>query len=251
MKIVATVQARTGSSRLPGKVLMPIVGKPMLELQLERIRQCRLVDEVVVATSTERRDDPIEEVARRAGVSCFRGSETDVLSRIVGALKASKADLHAEFMGDSPMPDPLIVDGVIGYYLKHADRYDYVSNALTITYPPGMDVYVYPSAVLFEAEQRVSDPALREHVDLHIAKHPDRYRLCNLEAPPWFRYPELHLEVDTREDFEVLTAIFEHLYPQNPGFGLARVIDFVQANPELAERNRHVERRWKAVRQLS
>ncbi len=248
MRIVATVQARTGSSRLPGKVLLPIVGKPMLELQVERIRQSRLIDEVVIATTTASRDDAIEQLARRIGVGCFRGSEDDVLSRIIGALKTFHADLHAEFMGDSPMPDASIIDTVIGYYLKYADRYDYVSNALRITYPPGMDLYVYPARVLFDAEQYVTDPAMREHVDVHIAHHPERYRLCNLEAPAWLCRPDLHLEVDTQEDFEVIAAIFGHFYPTNPGFTLAQVLDFVTAHPELAERNRHVERRWKAVR---
>jgi len=226
---------------------MSVVGKPMLQLQVERIQQSRLVDAVIIATSTEAQDDSIEKLAQRIGIPCFRGSEEDVLSRIVGALKEFRVDIHAEFMGDSPIPDPLLVDAIIGYYLKHADRYDYVTNALKMTYPPGADVYVYPSRILYEVDESTSDPALREYVGWNIRQRPERYQVCNLEAPPWFRYPDLHLEVDTREDFEVISAIFEHFYPHNPGFGLAQVIDFMTAHPELAERNRYVERRWKAL----
>ncbi|MBI4596965.1 MAG: glycosyltransferase family protein [Candidatus Omnitrophica bacterium] len=250
MNIVATVQARMGSSRLPGKVLKPIVGKPMLQLQIERIQQSRLIDQVVIATSVEQGNDPIERLAHTLGVGCFRGSEEDCLSRIIGALKAFDVDLHAEFMGDSPLPDPRIIDEVIGYYLKHAEQYDYVSNALTITYPPGIDLYVYPTRVLVDAERYVTDPAQRANVDLHIAHHPERYRLRNLEAPAWFRRPDLHLEVDAAEDFEVISAIFEHFYPKHPGFGLAQIIEFLDAHPALAERNRHVPRRWVAERKV-
>ena len=249
MKIAATIQARMGSTRLPGKVLKQIVGRPMLALQIERIRQSRLIDEIIVATTTEPRDDAIVALARDLGVAFFRGSEDDVVSRVVGALQAFAVDLHVEFMGDNPMPDALLVDAIIGYYLKHADDYDYVSNALTTTYPPGAEVFVYPAAVLYDAESKITEAALREHVGVHIYRYPERYRLCNLEAPPWHRYPDMHLEVDTPEDFEVISAIFEHFFPHNPGFSLSQVIEFMTANPHLLDANKEVERRWKTFRQ--
>jgi len=117
VKITATIQARMGSSRFPGKVLMPIVGKPMLALQIERIQRSMLIDEIIVATTENPNDDPIEHLAEEVGVSCFRGSEDDVLSRVVGALKAFNTDVHVEFMGDNPMPDMMVLDSIIGYYL--------------------------------------------------------------------------------------------------------------------------------------
>lgn len=237
------------SARLPGKVLKTIVGKAMLALQVERILQSRLIDQVIIATSVEPQDDAIEKLAYDIGVSCFRGSENDVLSRIVGALKAFKVDINVEFMGDNPIPDPLLIDSIIGFYLKHSDKYDYVTNALKTTYPPGAEVYVYPAAISYDAESRVTDSLLREHVGLHIYQHPERYRICNLEAPSWFHYPDLHLEVDTQEDFDVISVIYEHFYYQNPGFSLSQVINFMNSNPELAARNRNVERRWKVFRQ--
>jgi len=249
MKIGATIQARMGSIRLPNKVLKTIVGKPMLALQIERIRQSILIDEVIIATTTQPQDDAIEDLAGEIGVSCFRGSEDDVISRIVETLKTYNVNINVEFMGDNPMPDPMLVDSIIGFYLKNADKYDYVTNALKTTYPPGAEVFVYPSRVLFDAESRITDPALREHVGIHIYQHPERYRIYNLEAPSWLHYPDIHLEVDTQEDFEVISAIYEHFYKQNPGFGLLQVIDFIKANPKLAAHNVDVERRWKAYRQ--
>jgi spore coat polysaccharide biosynthesis protein SpsF len=249
MKITATIQARMGSTRLPGKVLKPIVGKPMLALQIERIQQSRLIDEIVVATTTEPQDDAIVALAQDLGVRFFRGSENDVVSRVVEALKAFEASIHVEFMGDNPIPDALLVDAFIGYYLKHADKYDYVSNALTTTYPPGAEVFIYPAAILYDAESKITEPALREHVGIHIYRYPKRYRLCNLEAPAWHRYPDMHLEVDTQKDFDVITAIFEHFYPHNRGFNLSQVIDFMKANPQLLAANKQVERRWKVYRQ--
>lgn len=248
MKVVATVAARMGSSRLPGKVLFPILGKPMLARQIERIRQSRLIDEVVIATSVEPANDVLETLAQAEGVSCFRGSEDDVLGRITGALRASDADLHVEFMGDNPMPDASLVDGLIGLFLKHRDRCDYLTNALTTTYPPGAEVYVYPAAVLLDAERYAGDGAPREHVGIHIYQHPERYRILSVEAPPWLRSPHVHLEVDTAEDFEVVREVFETLYPSNPAFSLRDALDVVERRG-LQEKNQGVERRWRAFRQ--
>lgn len=249
MKIVATIQARNGSSRLPGKVLKSIVGQPMLALQIERIQMSLLIDEIVIATTVEAKDDPIAQLADTLGVRCFRGSEDDVLARVTQAVEAFQGDINVEFMGDNPIPDALLVDTVIGFYLKNSDKYDYVTNGLRTTYPPGAEVYVYPLQILLDANFRTTDKALREHVGPNIYQHPNRYRVCNLEAPPWFHYPDMHLEVDTPEDFRVIKAIYEHLYPHNKGFGLAEVIRFMLNHPELAAQNRHVERRWKAFRQ--
>jgi spore coat polysaccharide biosynthesis protein SpsF len=247
VKISATIAARMASTRLPGKVLSPILGRPMLELQIERIAQSALIDEIIVATSVAPENDAISDLASRIGVQCFRGSEDDVLSRIVGALDRFDVDLHVEFMADNPMPDPLLIDQMIGIYLKDRDRYDYVSNALRTTFPPGAEVYVYPAAVLRDAASHVTDAALREHVGIHIYQHPERYRLLNIEAPSHLRHPDMHLEVDTPEDFDVVRQVFEALYPRNPSFGLRDAIEFVLEHG-LASANNAVERRWRAFR---
>lgn len=249
MRIDASVQARAESSRLPGKVLRPILGKPMLELQIERIRQSRLIDRVIIATTDRADDDPIEALATRVGCLCFRGDMNDVLGRVVGALVSNDVELHVEFQGDNPMPDALLVDSIIGYYLKHAHSLDYVTNALTTTYPPGAEVSVYPASVLIDAERHAWKSPLREHVGLHIYQHPGRYRICNLEAPAYLTRPNLHLEVDTIEDFDVVSAVFEHFYPDNQGFSLSQVIEFADRHAELVARNAGVDRRWRKFRQ--
>lgn len=233
---------------MPGKVLKPILGRPMLELQIERIQRSLLIDEIIIATSVQSQDDPLEKLAHKLGIGCYRGSEDDVLSRVVETLRAFDAGVHVEFMGDNPIPDPMLIDSIVGYYLKNSQQFDYVSNSLLPTYPPGADVYVYPAEVLYDAEARLEIPENREHVGYNIDSRPDRYRIKNLVAPPWFHRPDMHLEVDTAEDFEVVSSVYEILYPANPGFGLGHVIDFIDENMQILSKNEGVERRWKALR---
>ena len=244
----ATIQARIGSSRLPGKVLMPIMGRPLIEFQIERIRRSEFIDRVVIATTTSQQDDAIANLATKLGCECFRGSEIDVVGRVLGALREFDIEINAEFQGDNSIPDPNVIDRVIGYYLENLADYDYVTNALTTTYPPGLEVSVYSRAILADAESRVVDQVLREHVGFHIYKRDDLYRVKNLEAPPEFARPNLHLEVDTQQDFDLVSEIYEHFMPINPDFLLTDVLAFIDANPKLAALNSGVERRWKKFR---
>jgi spore coat polysaccharide biosynthesis protein SpsF len=246
-RIDATIQARMGSSRLPGKVLLPVVGQPLLARIVERIRRSRLIDRVVIATSSSGQDDPVAELAERLGCLCFRGSEDDVLGRIVSAMQAFGMDVHVEFQGDNALPDPLLIDSVIGYYLKYRDRYDFVTTALKTTYPPGSEVSVYSAATLIEAEIRIEPSRSREHVGTHIYQRPELFRICNLAAPSCYNYPDLHFEVDTREDYEVVCRIYEHFFPENPAFTLAQAIEFAQ-HSGVCELNSQIPRRWAAYR---
>ena len=249
MRITATIQARMGSSRLPGKVLKAVRGKPLLETQLERIRRSRLIDEVIVATTVNPADDAIAALAQRLGVGCYRGSEEDVLGRIAGLVRDRGVELHVELIGDSPLTDPQIVDEVIGVFLKAGGAFDYVSNGTALTYPSGMEVNVYPGAVLLDAESRVAsgDPA-REHVDIHISKNP-RYRRHLVTAPSWFRRPDLFLEVDTERDFEMMSRLIGHFIDSGQThFGLAQILDYLDHHPELAALNRDEPRRWWALK---
>ena len=245
--VTATIQARTRSSRLPGKVLMEICGKPLLELLVERLKHSRLIDKIVIATSDHPQDTPIAELAERLKIGCFRGSEDDVLGRVVGALKEFKVDIHAEFQGDNVMPDPMLIDSVIGYYIKHSDQYDYVTNGLKTTYPPGQEVAVYPASVLIEAERDWQRELAREHVGIHVYKRTEKFRVKNLEAPPWHHYPNYHLEVDTGEDFNVIRQVFEHFHHDNLGFSLGEIISYLKES-QAFEANRGVKRRWREFR---
>jgi len=250
MNIVASIQARLGSTRLPGKVLKEINGKPMLLRHVERLRRSRLLDDVIVATTTNPNDDKIVDFCIKNNVAFYRGSENDVLSRISSMIKDRDIDVHVECFGDSPLTDPHIVDEVIGYYLKYEADIDFVSNSLKTTYPPGQEVLVYRAECLSRANKttRKDDP-LREHVSIHLTQYPNEYRLQNLEAPPYYQYPEIYLEVDTAEDFEMISAIFNYFDDEDiEHFSLAEILGFLFKNNELININNRVERRWKEFR---
>lgn len=250
LSVDATIQARTGSSRLPNKVLKPVLGKALLQHQIERIQRASTINRVVLATSDLAQDDPLEDLAHSMGILCFRGSETDVISRVCGALEKFEIDIHAEFQGDNSIPDPAVIDFVVGYFLEHSEKFDYVTNALKTTYPPGLEVSVYPSQILFDANLRASSSEHREYVGFHINQHPDVYRLKNIEAPAAISRPDLHLEVDTEEDFLLVSHIYEHFASQ-PNFTIEDVVAYTDAHPQLTQSNSGIERRWKQYRQES
>lgn len=250
MKIIGTIQARLSSTRLPGKVLKEICGKPMLVWHVERLRRSRLLDDVVVATTLNSNDDPIVKLCEARDIKYFRGSEDDVLGRVASAIKYFDAETHVEFFGDSPLTDPHIVDEVVGFYLKNKGRFDYVTNALKTTYPPGQEVTVYPGRILIEVDQVVrKDDPMREHVNIHVTQRKDKYRICNLEAPEHYCYPDIYLEVDTLEDFKFISSIVEHFVKDGRGhFSLAQILEYLLANPRLIKMNQDVKRRWKAFK---
>ena len=250
MKIVASIQARLGSTRLPGKVLKKINGKPMLWHHIQRLKCSRLLDDIIVATTVNEKDDEIVRFCEKYGISYYRGSEDDVLDRVASMVQEMSIDIHVECFGDSPLTDPHIVDEIIGYYLKYQDKYDFVSNSLTTTYPPGQEVLVYSGKSLIEANKKIpKDEPLREHVSIHITQHPDIYKMKNLEAPNYYNHPEIYLEVDTPEDFEMVSAVFNYFESKGlEHFSLAQILDFLQQNNNLIDLNNKVERRWKEFR---
>jgi spore coat polysaccharide biosynthesis protein SpsF len=243
MRTVCTIEARMTSSRLPGKVLLPAAGKPLLEHMIDRLRRVEQVDEIVIATTEDASSDPLEELAKRVGVGCFRGSEDDVLARVLGAAQAYDAELIVETTGDCPLIDPATVDLVIARF--HEAGVDYCANNLERTYPRGMDAQAFPTAVLAEVDTLTDDPSDREHVSLYIYEHPERYQLLSVTSDR----PQtgaLRLTVDTPEDYELIKTVFETLYPSKPDFDLQDILALFDGRPELADINRHVEQ--KAVR---
>ena len=240
-----------GSSRLPGKVLMDVCGKPLLKLQLERINRSRLIDRVIVATSKNTKDDKIETFCIENGVDCYRGPENDVLQRIASVICEYQIDIHVECFGDSPLVDPQLIDEFVGYYLKFKNRADFFSNTLKTTYPPGLEVSVYEGRTLLEVNQLVSsDDPMREHVGFNITRFPKKFRLKSLEAPPWFRFPNIYLEVDTIEDLVILRNIVSAFFKKGKyHFGLAEVLSLIETNPNLIKGNSNIERKWKALRE--
>jgi spore coat polysaccharide biosynthesis protein SpsF len=241
MKTVAIIRARMTSTRMPGKVLRPILGKPMLEHLIERLRVARTLDEIWVATTSNATDDATAELARGLGVSCFRGSETDVLDRVLQTARAARADVIVEVTGDCPLIDPGVVDRLVEVY--RANEFDHVSNILNRTYPVGLDTQVFSTGLLGRVACLTNDPIDREHVSIYIYEHPELFRLCNIESnlPHQEEVGKLRLTVDTPEDFDLISAVYEELYPRNARFLLADVLDLLSRRPELLEFNRHIE----------
>jgi len=251
MKIVATIQARMGSSRLPGKVLLESGGKPFLLRQIERIRRSKLINHIIVATSIESGDDEIVRLCEENEIDVFRGSENDVLGRVSQSLFAYRGWVHAEFVGDAPYIDPQIIDEVVGYYLRNMENFDYVSNGMEITYPNGSELNVYDVDTILECNDRVSkDDPLREHVDIHIYKS-SQYRCANLKAPKGLNRPDLFIELDTKNDFDVLKRIGDHFKEAGKDdFSLSDIITFLNENPAIARLNSAEHRKYWEIKDM-
>src|SRR3989339_1659027 len=240
MKVVAIVQARMGSTRFPGKVLQPILGRPMLELMLERIKRSKRLDAVVIATSTNKLDDRIEELAKVAGVGCFRGSENDVLDRVLQTAKQFKADIIVELWGDAPVIDPEVIDQAVEYYL--ANDYDCVGTCLDMSFPWGIGLLIFSTKVLDEVSKVALDPFYREHVSNYIYEHTEKYTVGHLPCPPELRRPELRLAVDEMVDYVLIKDIYEHFSAvNNPDFNTKDIIDLADSRPKMFEINKNVK----------
>ncbi|MGH8239594.1 MAG: cytidylyltransferase domain-containing protein [Steroidobacteraceae bacterium] len=236
--VVIIVQARMGSTRLPGKVLKPIAGRPMLSYQIERLRRVQRGQQLVVATTINPLDDAIVSFCRDAGVDCCRGSEQDVLSRYWQAAEQFAATTVVRVTADCPLLDPQLVDLAIETFVDHAGRYDYVSNMITPTWPYGMAVEVLSEQVLREANRESIDAAEREHVTPFVYLRPDRYRIKSLTRHPdlsWHRWT-----VDTPEDFQLVSLLLESLYPRRPAFTIDDVLATLDRHPDWANINAHV-----------
>lgn len=235
------VQARMGSTRLPGKVLKPILGRPMFSYQLERLRAAQRVERIVVATTTEPADAAIVDFCSAEQVPCVRGSETDVLSRYALAAAEWNARTVVRVTADCPLIDPELIDEAIRQFAEANGAYHYVSNMLQPTWPYGMAVEVFPREVLEEADREATQPAEREHVTPFIYWRPQRYRLKSLTRQP--DLSQHRWTVDTPEDFELIGRILQALYPDNPRFTLQDVLTLLERHPSWSDINRHVQQK--------
>ena len=241
MKSACIVEARMRSTRLPGKTLMPILGKPMLALLVERLKAAKGVDDVILATTVDPSCDPIEAFAREAKISCFRGSEDDVLGRVLGAAQAFGVDVIVETTGDNPLLDARTIEACLSAY-RQGDV-DYVSNVLEPTYPVGICAQVFSTKLLAEVDTRTNEPHHREHVSLYMYEDRSRYRLRNVASGLPRDAAKIRLTVDTKEDFAVVERVFEAIYPKNPAFGLDDILAFFARNPDVARLNEHVKQK--------
>ena len=227
------------STRLPGKVLLPLAGEPMLVRLLERLRRVQRADGIVIATTINASDDPIASLCAQQGVPCHRGSELDVLSRYADAARLHAADVVVRITSDCPLIDPALIDQLIAVY-EEGDS-DYVSNMLPPTWPYGMAVEVFSATALAQAHAEATQDAEREHVTPFIYWHPQRYRLRNVASPVALSHHRW--TVDTPEDYELVRRLFDHLLPTNPHFTQADVLALLDAHPDWIAINQHVQQK--------
>jgi spore coat polysaccharide biosynthesis protein SpsF len=221
--------------------MLQVLGKPILEHLVDRLKRVPSLDAIVVATTTNAADDVLCELATRMGVGFYRGSEDDVMLRVLEAGRSVDADLLVEITGDCPLIDPEIVEQAIRLHLAN-DGVDYTSNAEIRSYPDGMDTQVFTVDLLGETAAITDDPDDHEHVSLYIRRHPEKYRQLHLVAPPELHWPELGLTLDEPDDYLLMKNIFEHFLPVNPHFSCLDVLRYLRANPDVVEINSHVRR---------
>lgn len=231
--IVAVLQARISSSRLPGKVLLPVLGKPMLIRQAQRVLRAESVDRLVVATSDTAPDDPIETACRAEGVDCFRGDLSDVLDRFYRCACSCGARHVVRLTGDCPLADPAVIDRVVELHL--AGAFAYTSNVVTRSFPDGLDVEVIAMNALEQSWRQAHRQDCREHVTAFVRRQPARFKTGSFVGP--IDVFQMRWTVDEREDYEFVRSVFETLYPANPHFTWMDVLRLVEDRADIARIN--------------
>lgn len=243
LKCAATIEARMTSSRLPGKVLMPVAGKPLLQILIERLRKAVGLDAIVVATTVNTYDDPIATLATQLGIGLFQGSEDDVLGRVCGALRASNADVCVEITGDCPLIDPEIVSEAINEYMRTRGTNFYISNSDPHrSVPAGLDVQVFAAESLYQLDAETNDPLDREHVSygFYRPEAGNRWRPRFISHPSCRGGEDILVMLDYREDYELIKQLYEGLSKRGPFFSATEIIAWVRAHPEEHERCKKV-----------
>lgn len=239
MKRIASIEARMTSSRLPGKVLMPAAGKPMLQWLIERLQQVPELDGIVLATTVNAADDPVAALGRQLGIHVFRGSEEDVLGRVCGALASVDAEVAIEITGDCPLVDPRMVSACIDEFFRTRDVSRYLANTTgpSMGAPHGLDVQVFHAADLYCIERETSDPDDREHVSLPFYRPENqvRWKPRFLEFYPDAVSHSVWLSLDYIEDYVLLRKAQETLGVVDPYFGAERLIEFARGEAALTQ----------------
>lgn len=242
MRVAAIIQARMGSTRLPGKVLREICGEPMIGHVVRRVRRLARVNWVGVAIPATQEDGPLADYLNTLdGVAVTRGPEEDVLARYVAAAEAAQADAVVRITADCPLICPSVSQRVVDAFLARSDECDYASNSLERTFPRGLDTEIVSLKVLRTADSEASRASDREHVTTFVWRQPERFRLHSV-ADSRDR-SHLRLTVDTPEDFALITRIYETVWPHRPDFDYPEILDCIAAHPGWLELNRHIQQK--------
>jgi spore coat polysaccharide biosynthesis protein SpsF len=213
---------------------MPLQGRPLFLRQVQRVLAARFRGRVVIATTTDASDDPIEAICREEGLHCFRGHPRDLLDRHYQAALRYPADAVIKIPSDCPLIDPAVIDRVISFYLEHGSDYDFVSNLHPATWPDGNDVEIIRFAVLEEAWREADRPMEREHTTPFIWERPERFRIGNVVMEGGRDYSMTHrFTIDYPEDYAFIRAVFDELYPSDPFFGTNDILALLGRRPDI------------------
>ena len=241
MKVVAIIQARMGSTRLPGKVMKDILGKPVILWDLDRVSLSKLIDEIVVAIPYGKENDIIVDTIKEYNdeIIIARGSEDDVLDRYYQAAVQTNADVVVRITSDCPLIDPIVIDQVIEQFMDN--DCDYCSNLLIRTYPRGLDTEVFSFKALEEVWNEAKKDYEREHVTPCIIENPDKFKLFNVAND--IDLSHLRWTLDTKDDFEFINAVYKRIYPKKQLFLMDDILELLSREPELIDINRHIEQK--------
>ena len=240
MKRIIVIQARMTSSRLPGKVLRELGGRPMLAQQIRRLKACASVDDIVLATTTNADDDPVVALARDEQVRWFRGSEHDVLARVVGAVTEANADVLVRVTADCPLIDPGTVDRTIDTLVANAAACDYASNVQKRTFPRGLDSEALFRDTLVRMDRMGQSQSAREHVTVFLrSERPELF--ATLDVVDEDDNSDLRWTVDTAADLEMIRAIYAGLGLDQRVVTYREILEYIRSQPQIAAMNAHVE----------
>ena len=242
MKTVAIIQARTGSTRLPSKVLQDLVGSTVLARVIDRVKRFQMIDDLIVATSTDPSDDAIVDESDRNGLDTFRGSEADVLDRFVGAADYTNADVIVRLTADCPLLDAGVSDSIISLFLEDDGATDYASNKIPQSFPRGLDTEVFSRDALAKAAREARQQYERVHVTAYMYRHPERFNLLSVTSDE--DRADWRWTIDTPDDLEFVREIYRRL-DADGNFGWLDVVALLDDAPELMWINSHV--RQKAI----
>jgi spore coat polysaccharide biosynthesis protein SpsF len=240
-KIVAIIQARCGSTRLPSKVLRKLAGQPMLAHVVNRAKLAKNITDVIIATTRQPADDDIVQLCRKRGWSYFRGSEADVLDRYYQAALKYQAPVIVRITSDCPLIDPRVTDSAVKAHLNSGA--DYTSLNTKSGFPRGLDTEVFSFEALEKTHREARKDYEREHVTPYIYEHSDKFKVQSVKATGKLKRPDLRLTVDTEEDFRLIEEIYRHLYRNDRIFYTEEVIDLLDKHPELTAINAHVKQK--------
>ena len=239
MKVNAIIQARCGSTRLPGKIFMEIVGKPLLWHVVNRLTYVNMIDDIVIATTTDIKDDAVEEWCNENKVKCFRGSEEDVLNRFYYAAMTFPCDVIVRVTADDPFKEPSIIDKIIKKLVD--ENLDLATNVFPPSFPEGLDCEVFTFDVLQIMEKTTNDPYDREHVTPYIYNNPDKFKIKNISSN--HQLSSYRWTIDNDEDYEMVNEIYNKRKNQNDGILLMEeILEILDENPEIISINSNVKR---------